>query len=146
MIPEGINITGNIEGAGHLRVDGCVRGDVRLKGRLEVGQSGRVEGDLHGEDIVILGEVRGNVLSQNKLLLKAKCKVHGNVSCRGLIVEEGAWITGRCEMGKQDKSNISKSTDIKAPSPSPPPPRFVEARKPVSSSKPSDTNIQTKAG
>jgi cytoskeletal protein CcmA (bactofilin family) len=142
MIPEGINITGNIEGAGHLRVDGYVRGDVRLRGRLEVGQSGRVEGDLRGEDVVILGEVRGNVLSQNKLLLKAKCKVLGNVSCRGLIVEEGAWITGKCEMGKQDKNIQSKSVDIKTPPPSPPPPRFVEARNP----KPAGTNIQTKAG
>jgi cytoskeletal protein CcmA (bactofilin family) len=114
MIPQGVTITGNIDGTSNLRIDGTVRGDVKLMGRLEVGEGGLIEGNLHAEDVVVVGKVNGNIKSRNKLLLKSGSHVRGNLSCEGLIVEEGAWFSGRCSMGKDSQQSIDS-----APAPSP---------------------------
>ncbi|MBD3335400.1 MAG: hypothetical protein GF355_07770, partial [Candidatus Eisenbacteria bacterium] len=100
MIPRGITLTGNLEGSGHLLVEGTIRGDVVLQGRLEIGQQGVVEGDIRAEEVLALGNVRGNVFCSSKLLLKSGSRVKGDLICAGLIVEEGAWLTGRCKMGR----------------------------------------------
>lgn len=119
MIPEGINITGDIDGTGHLRIDGKVKGNVQLRGRLEVGVNGQVDGDLHAEDVLVLGLVRGNIHSRSGLLLKAKCRVQGNISCRSLTVEGGAWFCGRCDMRgesvTQAKEKPSEKVDMRRP-------------------------------
>jgi cytoskeletal protein CcmA (bactofilin family) len=145
MIPHGINITGNIDGSGHLRIDGTVRGDVMIKGRLEVGQSGRVQGDLQAEDVVVLGEVKGNVFSQNKLLLKTNCRIRGNIACKGLIVEEGAWLTGRCEMGSRERPDKSTYIDVKSKPPAQSSP-LVDSKRSTPTPSPTGPTIQSKVG
>ncbi|MBU1700240.1 MAG: polymer-forming cytoskeletal protein [Candidatus Eisenbacteria bacterium] len=107
MIPQGITINGNMEGAGHLIINGTVRGNVNIKGRLEIGVQGSVDGDLRAEELLVVGAVKGNIYCSSKLLLRSGCRVTGNLLCAGLIMEEGAWLKGRCQMGRQNQTPIS---------------------------------------
>jgi cytoskeletal protein CcmA (bactofilin family) len=109
-----------------------------------VGQTGHVEGDLHAEEVVVLGEVRGNILCRSKLLLKSNCKVFGNINCRGLVVEEGAWLTGRCEMARHTDDK-STPVDIKS-TPRPLATPKVDPRKQVPSQPHNTASISRQTG
>ena len=63
-------VTGDLKGPGGFRIDGFVAGSVLAGGAVLVGESGVVEGAVHGRDVVILGIVRGDV----------ECAGHGELN------------------------------------------------------------------
>src|ERR1700742_77634 len=60
MLASDLSFDGNISGAGDLHIDGTVRGDVKV-GRLTVGETGNVEGNVQGEYVEVRGRVVGGV-------------------------------------------------------------------------------------
>jgi len=83
-------VKGDVETDGHLIVEGELRGSFRGR-NLEVGQSGRVTGEVRGEDIVCSGHIEGNVTTSSLTLQKGGCQV-GTVVTAQLEVESGAVI------------------------------------------------------
>jgi cytoskeletal protein CcmA (bactofilin family) len=97
-IMEGTSIEGEIRSDSNLRVDGRVKGTIHVKGRLIVGQSGSIEGEVvcHSSDIE--GTVLGRINCQDLLSLKATAKLQGDINTKKLAIEPGAVFTGNCSM------------------------------------------------
>ncbi|MBX2978532.1 MAG: polymer-forming cytoskeletal protein [Flavobacteriales bacterium] len=98
-IMEGTSIEGEIRSDSNIRIDGRVKGTVHAKGRVIVGQTGVIEGEVvcHGSDIE--GTVIGKVNCQDLLSLKATAKLQGDINTKKLAIEPGAVFTGNCSMG-----------------------------------------------
>ncbi|MFM1921686.1 MAG: hypothetical protein RLZZ303_3320 [Candidatus Hydrogenedentota bacterium] len=91
-------ITGNVR-AGACRVDGLVEGKLDCSEEVDLGQSGRVNGDVGaGKRINLAGQVYGNVITPGVLRLAQSCRVQGDVRARSLTMEEGATLDGSCIM------------------------------------------------
>ncbi len=91
-------ITGNVR-AGSCRVDGLVEGKLECSDEVDLGQSGRVNGDVgSGKRINLAGQVYGNVITPGVLRLAQSCRVQGDVRARTLTMEEGATLDGSCIM------------------------------------------------
>jgi cytoskeletal protein CcmA (bactofilin family) len=98
-IMEGTSIEGEIKSDSNIRIDGRVKGTINVRGRLIVGASGLVEGDVTCQSSDIEGTVNGKISCQDLLSLKATAKLTGDINTKKLAIEPGAVFTGNCTMG-----------------------------------------------
>lgn len=91
-------ISGNVR-ATSCRVDGLVEGRVECTQELELGKTGRLSADaLGGKEVIIGGQIFGDVSTGGVARLLATAKVNGNIRTRRVVIEEGALFNGSCTM------------------------------------------------
>ena len=96
-ISAGTVIKGEIISPTDIRIDGTFEGRVQSKGRVVVGESATIKGDIVCENVDLWGKVDGNLFVKDTLSLKEGCVVDGNLHVRRLAVELGATFNGNCK-------------------------------------------------
>ena len=96
-ISAGTVIKGEILSPCDIRIDGTFEGKIQSKGRVVVGESAHIKGDIVCDSIDLWGKVEGNVFVKDTLNLKEGCTVNGNLNVRKLSVELGATFNGNCK-------------------------------------------------
>jgi cytoskeletal protein CcmA (bactofilin family) len=96
-ISAGTVIKGEILSPTDIRIDGSFEGRVQSKGRVVVGESATIKGDIVCENVDLWGKVEGNLFVKDTLSLKDGCVVSGNLHIRRLSVELGATFNGNCK-------------------------------------------------
>jgi len=91
-------ISGNVR-ASTCKVDGLVEGRCECSQDLDLGQSGRLNGDvIVGKRVNVGGQVFGHISSGGVVRLAPTARLTGNIRARSVIVEEGAIFNGSCTM------------------------------------------------
>jgi cytoskeletal protein CcmA (bactofilin family) len=86
----------------NLRLDGEVRGDIVMRdAELTIGQSAKVDADIRGLRVLILGTVNGNVTATERIELGASANVTGGLSANRVVIVDGARFTGRVDMDRR---------------------------------------------
>ena len=101
QLGQGTVINGEINSDADIRIDGIVRGNVVSKGKIVLGSTGVIEGDIRSENAYLEGRVNGNVEVNDLLILSKTSFVNGDIIIKKLVVEEGAKFNGKCTMGAQ---------------------------------------------
>ena len=109
IIGKSVMIKGQIVSREDLTIDGEVEGTVELQEhRLTIGPHGKVRADIKAREIVVLGNVYGNVDVADKIEIRKDAKLVGDIKTARIVIEDGAYFKG--------------STDIVRPEPKPAPP------------------------
>jgi cytoskeletal protein CcmA (bactofilin family) len=108
LIAKGTRISGDIISDGDVRIDGEVLGNLDTKGRLVIGISGRLEGEIRCKSCEIAGTQKGSLFITEMLSLKASSSVTGDILTGKLSIEPGAYFAGKCTMGDESNENGSK--------------------------------------
>jgi cytoskeletal protein CcmA (bactofilin family) len=98
-ILSGTAIQGDIQTDGDIRVDGSVIGNMRVSGKLVVGQHGSVEGEIECKNAGVAGSIKGILKVAQTLSLTSSAKLEGTVFTEKLSVEPGATVNGSVSMG-----------------------------------------------
>lgn len=116
-----LTFEGNVSGAGDLQVDGTVKGDLRV-GRLIVGETGAVEGNVSADYVEVRGRIVGGV-NGKQIKLLGTAYVDGDITHEQLSIDVGAYFQGRCIQGRRDAapSAAPASAPSQAPTPAPAP-------------------------
>ncbi len=118
-------IKGDISGTDSLFIDGTVEGSVNLlSGRVTVGFKGRVEAGMNASknlcitahEIVIIGNVRGNV-SADRVEIRAEGKLTGDVSASSISIADGGFFKGFIDVRKAE---VKREESGVVPMPVPP--------------------------
>ncbi len=96
---EGTQVEGTITTQNDLRVDGHVNGTINCEGKLIIGSSGYVNGDVVAHNAVIEGRFDGNLQVHDVLDVRETAEVTGEIKTGKLLVQNGATFTGNCDMG-----------------------------------------------
>jgi cytoskeletal protein CcmA (bactofilin family) len=108
IIGPGAVLDGPLTTKDSTRIDGTVKGNVTISGALIVGQEGKITGTVSAMNAYIAGEVTGNISApQGKVEISDTGKVIGDVTCKGIIIDENAVFHGNCEMTSIDKSSAA---------------------------------------
>jgi cytoskeletal protein CcmA (bactofilin family) len=102
LIAKGTQITGDLTSDGDLRVDGEITGNLDTKGRLVIGASGKIEGEIRCKSSEIAGTHKGKLFVAELLSLKASSSVTGNIVTGKLSIEPGAYFSGTCTMNDEN--------------------------------------------
>jgi cytoskeletal protein CcmA (bactofilin family) len=98
-IGKTVVIRGEVKGSEDLIVDGRVEGTVNLsESRLTIGPTANVAADLTAKDILIMGQVQGNIVASGRVELRAGCQVEGDIHALRLAVEENAVFRGKVDL------------------------------------------------
>jgi cytoskeletal protein CcmA (bactofilin family) len=91
---------GKLSFTGAVRIDGRFKGDIVTKGTLIIGETAIVESQIHVSYIIISGEVRGNIIAENRIEIHQPGKVFGNIQAPIVTIDEGVIFEGSCQMRK----------------------------------------------
>lgn len=99
LIGAGTHIDGDITTNGDMRIDGTLTGSINVKGKLVVGNSGSIEGEIICQNADVSGTIKGKIGVAELLSLKASAKLMCDIITNKIAVEPGASFSGSCSMG-----------------------------------------------
>jgi cytoskeletal protein CcmA (bactofilin family) len=117
VLSSDVEIKGNLKFTGELTFEGKLDGEIHSDGILSLGDSAVINGNLNVQSIVVRGKVTGNITAKEKIEIKTKAEVFGDIRSAKLVIEEGVTFVGKTEV------NPNKVL------PTAPPPRSPEAPK-----------------
>lgn len=100
-IVSGTKIEGTVETSSDIRVDGNLKGTLNCKGRVIIGPSGMIEGEVECQNAVIEGKFTGNLIVKELLNIKESAEITGDIKTDKLLVQSGAIFNVTCSMGGQ---------------------------------------------
>ena len=114
-----VEIKGNLKFSGELTFEGKLDGEVQTDGVLSLGDSAVINGNINAQSVVVRGKITGNINAKEKIEIKAKAELFGDIRSTKLVIEEGVTYVGKTEV------NPNKAT----PTVPPLPPRATEPAK-----------------
>lgn len=108
LIGFGTEINGDISCNGDLRIDGTLIGNITAKGKIVVGETGKIKGELNCKNSDISGFVDGKIIVSELLSLKSTAKVVGDMATNRLAIEPGSKFTGYCDMSSEPEKKFEK--------------------------------------
>jgi cytoskeletal protein CcmA (bactofilin family) len=119
-IGKSVVIKGELNGSEDLTVEGHVEGKVQLKQHvLTVGPNGRIHAEVFAKVVVVLGQVVGNVTASDKVDIRDKGIVEGNIVAPRVAIAEGAEFRGSVDMQRKGEAPTPKSPQTDAAPPAP---------------------------
>lgn len=106
LIGAGTEITGDVNSNGDIRIDGVLNGNLKTAGKVVVGETGKVKGEIDCKNSEVLGEVNGKIKVGELLSLKATAKIFGDIITKKLAIEPGSRFTGNCNMSDEALKNV----------------------------------------
>lgn len=99
LLGAGTTIEGDIKSNGDIRIDGALIGSVVTKGKLVIGTTGSIDGEVTCQNADISGSIKGKITVNELLSLKSSSKITGDILTNKLAIEPGANFSGTCSMG-----------------------------------------------
>ena len=100
FLDEGSEIEGKYRCTGTVMLNAKLRGEITAKDTLIIGERGVVHATVRATNVVVRGEVVGNVTASECVELKGTARVTGDVEAAVVILEKGAVLDGHCRMTK----------------------------------------------
>lgn len=115
LISNGTDITGDIKSNGDIRIDGTLAGNLNTKGKVVIGPTGKVTGEVICKNSEVSGIVEGKITVGQLLNLKASSKILGDIVTSKLSIEPGAKFSGSCKMSDTENNGGVATTKEKEP-------------------------------
>jgi cytoskeletal protein CcmA (bactofilin family) len=98
VLSSDVEIKGNLKFGGELSFEGKLEGEIASDGTLLVGEGAVINGNVNVSSIVVRGKITGNVSAKDKIELKTKAEVFGDIRAAKLAIEEGVTFVGKTEV------------------------------------------------
>jgi cytoskeletal protein CcmA (bactofilin family) len=98
LVPEGGSFKGLVATRGDSRLEGAVEGEVRVGGRVVVGEKARIRARIEAEEIVVAGRVEGDLRARRSVELGPRAVVQGSLTTPRLVTADGSRFDGKLEM------------------------------------------------
>lgn len=104
-IPSNSFFRGELAFGEPARINFRVEGKIVCKGDLHVGEDAVCKAEVEAPNVVVDGQVEGNVTAANSVRLSAKGRIVGDISTPELTVTKGAMFVGHCSVGTDGSSS-----------------------------------------
>lgn len=97
LIDQGTELKGELNFKGSFRIEGYFQGKINSDAMLIIGEKGKVEADVKVGQLIINGEIRGNLQARDRIEVHNRGRVYGTLITPRLVVEEGAYLEANCQ-------------------------------------------------
>lgn len=105
FITAGTEITGDITSNEGIRIEGTLTGNLITKGKVVIGESGKVKGEINCKNSEVFGTIEGKIVVAELLSLRKTARINGDISTNKLAIEPGSKFTGNCNMSNDATSS-----------------------------------------
>jgi cytoskeletal protein CcmA (bactofilin family) len=115
VLNSDVEIKGNIKFSGELTFDGKLEGEIQTDGVLTLGDSAVVNGNINAQSVIVRGKITGNIHAKEKIEIKAKTELFGDIRATKLTVEEGVTFVGKTEVNPNKVAPTAPARPMEAP-------------------------------
>jgi len=108
FITAGTEITGDLISNEGIRIEGTLTGNISTKGKLVIGETGKVKGEITCKNAEVFGSIEGKISVGELLSLRKSSRINGDILTNKLAIEPGSKFTGNCNMS--DGTTATRST------------------------------------
>jgi cytoskeletal protein CcmA (bactofilin family) len=105
VLGSGVSIEGKMEGDGDVRIAGKFKGDIHIKGKLNIQKGAHLTAKINAGAVTIEGEVDGTVVSSGQVTLSESGQFVGDLKAKTLTVAAGSRMRGNVEFGWTDSDS-----------------------------------------
>jgi cytoskeletal protein CcmA (bactofilin family) len=98
LLNSDVEIKGNLKFSGELTFDGRLEGDVQTDGALNMGDNATITGNINAQSVLARGKINGNISAKEKVEIKARTELFGDIRAAKLVIEEGVTFVGKIEV------------------------------------------------
>ena len=109
VLAADVEIKGNLKFAGELTFEGKLEGEITSEGVLTLGETAVINGNINAQSVIVRGKVNGNITAREKIDIKSKTEMFGDIRAAKLAIEEGVTFVGKTEV------NPNKVTPLPLP-------------------------------
>jgi len=110
VVSAGLRIKGEISGNEDLLVNGIVECPIQLdETMLTVGPSGKLTANVVAREVIVFGEVKGNLVARDRIQIKKEGSVVGDLTTGRIVIEDGANFKGSIEIVRQTTDAASRA-------------------------------------
>lgn len=122
-IGKSVIVKGELSGSEDLYVDGQVEGSITLKGQsLTVGPNGRVRANIQARNVIVHGQVNGDVSASERVELRKSASLTGDIATARIAIDDGAYFKGTIDIQKPEAARPDvKPQTMAASAPTPAP-------------------------
>ncbi len=110
-VGRNVNVSGKLIFHEPVRIEGRFKGEVRSVELVVIGEDGLVEGKVFAPRLLVMGELRGDVVGCERVVLGPRARFFGNIETRDLTVSEGAYLDGNVSMSRMSVEKTAASND-----------------------------------
>jgi len=110
-------IKGSLQFGGEMLFDGKIEGEINSDGSLTIGESAVVNGNISVNSVVVRGKVNGNITAKDKIEIKSKAELFGDLRSSKLAIEDGVTFVGRTEVNPNKVAPSAPPRPMDAPKP-----------------------------
>ena len=114
FIDKETEITGDVKFKDSFRIDGIFKGKILSGGSLIIGETGDLEADVEADSISINGRVKGSLNAKDRIEIFSQGRVTGKIVAPKLIIEEGAFFQGSCQMELKALEGNKSETEVES--------------------------------
>lgn len=109
LLGENSRVTGRVQHAGGMTVEGRFDGEIRVKDTLTVEKTGVVVANIQAETVVCKGEIRGEVKARRFIQITRDGRVEGGINAPSVKIEQGGSLDGQCQVLARPRITREKS-------------------------------------
>ena len=98
VLNSDVEVKGTLKFSGDLTFDGKLDGDIASEGTLSLGDNAIIKGTIDVGSVIVRGKITGNVIAKDKIDIKAKTELFGDIRASKLVIEEGVTFVGKSEI------------------------------------------------
>jgi cytoskeletal protein CcmA (bactofilin family) len=107
VLNSDVELKGTLRFTGEMTFDGKLEGDIQSEGTLNLGDNAVVKGNITANSVLVRGKVNGNVTAKEKIDIKTKTELFGDIRAARLVMEEGVIFVGQTEVNPNKVSPIA---------------------------------------
>jgi cytoskeletal protein CcmA (bactofilin family) len=92
ILGPGAELRGALQGEGHFLIVGRVTGEASIRGALTLAAGGRWKGNIEADDVILAGEMDGELVARGRVEILASARVTGRVVGKGISICAGAVV------------------------------------------------------
>ncbi len=105
---------GILKFSGNVQIEGRIKGTISGEGNVLIGETAKIESDIHALTVINYGEIRGNIYAKKEIELHVPGKVYGNIEAPSVEIEKGVIFEGtswqrKPKLTDDEKLEIKKS-------------------------------------
>src|SRR5436190_1571695 len=110
VLGSDVEIKGNLKFSGELTFEGKLDGEIQTDGTLHLGDTAVVNGNINAQNVIVRGKINGNIAAKEKIEIKSKTELFGDIRASKLAIEEGVTFVGKTEVNPNKVAPTAATT------------------------------------
>lgn len=106
LIGQDITLKGDLNGTSTIRIDGNIEGNLHIEEGIIIGEHAKITGDVHTDKLIVYGQLIGNTYCNN-IQIRQSGILKGDIYTHIIHIESGGRYNGQLHMKDENGADVN---------------------------------------